>query len=70
METLVMMAASEGSSTNSAITNALSTWMSGIQSDALSMITTATPYALAIVGAILVVTIGIKVFKKLTNKAG
>lgn len=48
---------------------AVTTAFEQVQTDAMSMISTAAPYALGIVGAVLAVTIGIKVFKKLTGKA-
>lgn len=43
-----------------AVTGALTT----VQSDALSMIAAVLPYALAIMGAIVVITIGIRAFKR------
>lgn len=48
------------SSIETAVTGALTT----VQSDALSMIAAVLPYALAIMGAIVVVTIGIRAFKR------
>lgn len=53
-----------GSGVQTAVTGALST----VQSDVMSMISAVLPYALAIVGAVLVVTIGIKVFKRISGK--
>lgn len=48
----------------SAITTAVSTALATVQADALSLIATVLPYALAIMGAIVVVTIGIRAFKR------
>lgn len=50
------------------VTSALGTALQGVSNDAMSTIGTILPYALAIVGAVLVVTIGIKVFKKISGK--
>lgn len=40
-----------------------------VQAGASDMVTVAVPYALVIIGTVLAVTIGIKVFKKLTAQA-
>lgn len=40
-----------------------------VQAGASDMVTAAVPYALVIIGTVLAVTIGIKVFKKLTAQA-
>ena len=40
-----------------------------VQAAASDMVTEAVPYALVIIGTVLAVTIGIKVFKKLTAQA-
>lgn len=40
-----------------------------VQAGASDMITAAVPFALVIIGTVLAVTIGIKVFKKLTAQA-
>lgn len=40
-----------------------------VQAGASDMVTAAVPYALVIIGTVLAVTIGIKVFKKLTGQA-
>lgn len=40
-----------------------------VQTGAIDMVTAAVPYALVIIGTVLAVTIGIKVFKKLTAQA-
>lgn len=46
------------------IPGAVSTALATVESDALSLIATVLPYALAIMGALLVVTIGIRAFKR------
>lgn len=51
------------------IKTALETSFTTIQTDAMSVISSAVPAALVIVGAVMVVVIGMKVFKKLTSKA-
>ena len=51
------------------ISTAMSTAFSSVQTNVTSMITTCAPYALSIIGTVLAVTIGIKVFKKLTAQA-
>lgn len=50
------------------ITNAMSSAMSNVQSEATSMIGTVLPYALAIAGIVIVVTLGWKIFKRFTGK--
>lgn len=40
-----------------------------VQTGATDMISAAVPYALVIIGTVLAVTIGIKIFKKLTAQA-
>ena len=52
----------------SAVTSAVNTGLGTIQSDAVSRIGTVLPYALTVMGAVLVVSIGIKVFKKVTGR--
>jgi len=52
--------------TNTAI-NALGTALADVSSQAQGALSTALPYALAVMGAIVVVTIGIKVFKKFSK---
>lgn len=51
------------------ISTAMSTAFGNVQTNVTSMITTCAPYALGIIGTVLAVTIGIKVFKKLTAQA-
>lgn len=52
-----------------AIQTAVSTAFRSVQTNVSSMITTCAPYALGIIGTVMAVTIGIKVFKKLTAQA-
>lgn len=52
--------ASDASSIETAVTGALT----NVQSDAMSMIAAVLPYALAIMGAIVVITVGIRAFKR------
>lgn len=51
------------------IKTAMSTAFQSVQTDVVSMISTCVPFALAIIGTVLAVVIGIKVFKKLTAQA-
>lgn len=51
-----------------AITTAVKTALATVQSDATGLIGDVLPYALAVMGAVLVVSIGIKVFKKVTGR--
>lgn len=51
------------------IQSAMKTAFATVQTDVTSMITASAPYALGIIGTVLAVTIGIKVFKKLTAQA-
>ena len=57
----------EGSAV-SGIASAVTTGLGTIQSEAVSLIGSVLPYALAVMGAVLVVSIGIKVFKKVTGR--
>ncbi len=50
------------------ITTAVKTALATVQSDAQGLIGDVLPYALAVMGAVLVVAIGIKVFKKVTGR--
>lgn len=52
----------------SAVTEALKTGITTISSDAMSAVASVIPVALPIMGAIVVVGIGIKVFKKVAGK--
>ena len=51
-----------------AITEGVQTALFNVQTDAMALIGTVLPYALAIMGAIIVVTIGIRVFKRVTGR--
>lgn len=50
------------------ITNALTAGLQETSNNAMGAIAQVLPYALTIVGAIIVVTLGIKVFKKISGK--
>lgn len=52
-----------------AINGAMTTAFSTVQDNVISMVTSALPFALAIVGTVLAITIGVGVFKKITAKA-
>ena len=52
-----------------AITTAMTTAFQNVQSNVIDVISKSTPYALGIIGTVLAVTIGIRVFKKLTAQA-
>lgn len=56
-------------SANSDITSALTTSFTSVASDIKGGISAVLPIALGIVGTVMVITFGIKIFKKLTNKA-
>lgn len=63
------VALAEGETSDySAVTSAVSTGLQGVQTSAMTLIGTVIPYALTVMGAVLVVTIGIKVFKKVSGK--
>lgn len=51
-----------------AAVQAMTDGVGGIASDAMSAIGAVLPYALAVVGAILVISIGYKAFKKFTGR--
>lgn len=52
-----------------AIKTAMGTAFQAVQTNVVEMISTSAPYALGIIGTVLAVTIGVKVFKKLTASA-
>lgn len=52
-----------------AITTAMTTAFQNVQSNVIDVISKSAPYALGIIGTVLAITIGIKVFKKLTAQA-
>lgn len=51
-----------------AITSAVSTALSTVSNDAMSLISSVLPYALTVMGAVIVVTIGIRVFKRVAGR--
>lgn len=51
------------------ITTAMTTAFQNVQTNVIDVISKSTPYALGIIGTVLAITIGIKVFKKLTAQA-
>ena len=51
-----------------AVTTALTTGVASIASEAMSAVGSVVPAALPIAGAIIVVSIGLKVFKKVTGR--
>lgn len=46
---------------------AISTAFNGVKTDAMSVISTALPIGLAIMGVVLAITLGVKFFKKTTK---
>lgn len=58
-----------GTADYSAITNAMSNGLSGLQTSLLGVIGTVMPYAITVMGAGILITVGIKVFKRVTGKA-
>lgn len=52
-----------------AVTTALTTGIEEISTSLLSSVAAVAPKALPILGAVMVITIGIKVFKKVTGRA-
>lgn len=65
---MCVAANAEGESASAGIQSAVTTALATTQSDAMTLIASVLPYALAIVGAVLVVTIGIRVFKKISGR--
>lgn len=61
--------AGDGSSTNGSITESMVTAFTSIKDDILSAIAKIAPIALPVLGAGLLVVVGIKIFKKVTGKA-
>lgn len=57
-----------GASAMTGITSAVTTALATVQSDALSLISSVLPYALAIIGAVIVVKIGLRVFRSVTGR--
>lgn len=54
----------EGGTVSQALTTALTT----VASDMTGVITSVLPVALSVVGAVLVITFGIRIFKKITGR--
>lgn len=50
------------------ITTAVTTALGSVSTNAMALIGDVLPYALTIVGAVLVVVIGVRVFKRIANK--
>lgn len=67
MNGIAVMAAAETPSAMEGITTALTTGITTIASNATDAIAKILPVALPVMGAIVVVTIGIKVFKKFSK---
>lgn len=63
----VVLAAAE-TTDMSAIVSTLTTAFSSVADNALAVIKAGLPYGLTIVGTTLAITIGIRVFKKITGK--
>lgn len=55
-------------SSESGVTSAMTTAFSTIASDAMSLIAAVIPVALPILGAVVLVTIGIRMFRKITGR--
>ena len=53
-----------------ALTTAVTTAISGLQSDILGMLGSILPYAMGILGAIVAVTFAVKFFKKISGAKG
>lgn len=62
------VALAEGEDPYATISTAVSSGLSTVQTSALSVIGTVIPYALVVMGASLVITIGIKAFKRVAGK--
>lgn len=59
----------QGGSNMTSITSALTTAMGTVRDDFFTSLAGILPIALAVVGAGLVITLGVKYFKKISNKA-
>lgn len=57
-----------GATAMTGITSAVTTALATVQSDALSLISSVLPYALAIIGAVIVVKVGLRVFRSVTGR--
>jgi hypothetical protein len=58
----------EETSGSSSVVATLGTSLQSVQTDCMSAISTALPYALAVMGVGVVIGIGIKIFKRVTGK--
>lgn len=58
-----------GGTAMSGLVTAMGTAFQSVQTDFFSILTTALPIALAIVGAGLAITLGVKYFKKISGKS-
>ena len=67
MNGMAVMAAAETPSAMEGVTTALTTGITTIASNATDAIAKVLPVALPVMGAIVVLTIGIRVFKKFTK---
>ncbi len=65
----IMFETGAGATGNEAVKTAMTDSFTKIGTDIQGMITDVLPIALGILGAIMVITFGIKIFKKLTGKA-
>ena len=63
---MIAFADAQGAST---VRNALTTSLTSVGNDLTGVINDVLPIALGIVGAVMVVVFGVKIFKKLTGKA-
>lgn len=63
-----LVVAEAGATDMSAIVSTLTTSFSSVADNALAVIKAGLPYGLTIVGTTLAITIGIRVFKKITGK--
>ena len=63
----VVLAAAEGAGMSDVVST-LTTSFSTVADNSLAVIKAGLPYGLTIVGAVLSITIGIRVFKKITGK--
>ena len=57
-----------GATAMTGITSAVTTALATVQSDALSLISSVLPFALAIIGAVIVVKVGLRVFRSVTGR--
>lgn len=67
--TVTAFATTPSGNVSSDMTSALQTGFGNVQADVISIVTTALPYALVVMGIGLALAIGIKVFKRMASKA-